>query len=67
MLVTQPLTKERVLTHLGLHPDADIVVASGALDGGLAPHLQPNARVELERVAPAGDLRVAVDHAHLCT
>jgi hypothetical protein len=51
--------------YLCLDTDANIIVACGALDGGLAPHLQPHARIKLERVATAGDLRVAINNTHL--
>mmetsp|Transcript_16826 Transcript_16826/g.50256 ORF Transcript_16826/g.50256 Transcript_16826/m.50256 type:complete len:248 (-) Transcript_16826:882-1625(-) len=57
-----------VLQHLGLHPDANVLsVGAGTLDGGLAPHLQPHAGIELESVAPASNLWVAVNHPHLVT
>ena len=49
---------------LGLDADAD-VLALGALQRQLAPHLQPHRRVELERVAAGGHLRVAVHNADL--
>src|SRR5690606_32124570 len=55
--------RDLVLDHLDAGLVADDLVA--LLDGAGAPDVEPDRRVELERVAPGGGLRVAEHDADL--